>query len=121
MSPHTVVTALDLALAEPPNLGPLHRITTSFAPSPDRARRAIVAGILEAGLAPLSERGGSAASQHTLDSFRALVSEWCSPNDLILIYDEPVLNPDVPRSPEWTAAAHRLAAWADAQMESSDP
>ncbi len=108
----TLTDALRAALAEPADLEPMRTISAQDEPNNARAaRQALLAHVLLAGL-DRSHLGGRFPSAAPAILF-TLLSGGADLDDLRLVTTEPAVAPEIPRSAEWTAAAERLAAWAD--------
>ena len=111
----TLTNALRAALATPSDLEPLMQIAAHVGDEDDApaARQGLVAHLCLAGLAPMTpERAYMIASAAPAILF-TLLSAGGNLDDLRLVTMEPAVAPEIPRSAEWTAAAERLAAWAD--------
>ncbi len=114
----TLTDALRLALdpaTHASNLTPLRQIATQDAPDNAAARQALIAHLLLNGLDRHHTKGRLAASSSRI--LFTLIANGCDRGALALVTTEPAVAPEIPRSAEWTAAAERLAAWADGQAE----
>ncbi len=108
----TLTAALRAALAEPADLEPIRAIVAHVVTDPALARRALVSRLLLRGLAP-NAPDTRRLGAHALPIMATLGSAGGDPGDLYTVIEEPAVAPEIPRSAEWTAAALRLAAWAD--------
>jgi hypothetical protein len=109
--PMTLANALRAALATPADLEPLRTISAQDEPNNAAARRGLIAHLILNGFDRHHTKGRIAASSSRI--LFTLIAAGCDRGALALVTTEPAVAPELPRSAEWTAAALRLAAWAD--------
>jgi len=104
----TLTTALRAALAEPADLEPLRKMSTFGGVDRGEAYRNLAADLLRVSL-----RAADHLVEHVPIILDVLHGAGAPLPDLATIMREASADPEIPRSAEWTAAALRLAAWAD--------
>lgn len=113
----TLTSALRQARAIPPTIHPAdsNPLWSIFATDHNHPARVLVALVLYFGLNPQSVGvTGSRIADEINPTVETLVSASAiDAKDAHLLRAEPMRSPEIPRSAEWTAAAERLAAWAD--------
>ncbi len=118
----SLTNALCAALTIPPtihpsDLHPLWAIFASVATNQASAVRVLVALVLYFGLNPRSVGlTGNRIADEINPILETLISAGANAKDADLLRSEPMRCPEIPRSAEWTAAATRLAQWADKQV-----
>ena len=110
----TLTNALRAALdpaTHASNLTPLRQIVAHVVTDPADAPRGLVSRVLLFGLTPHGDGGHFAAEIPEI--VMCCVNAGADLDGFRTVINEPAVAPEMPRSAEWTAAALRLAAWAD--------
>ena len=109
----TLTDALRAAIADPPDLQPLRALLAESAVHSPRP--AVLCRIFIFAVKPWSSE-----SDYLIESLPIIVDalheRGANLDDLRLVVTEPAKRTAETRSAEWTAAATRLAAWADKQV-----
>ena len=104
----TLTNALHAALATPSDLEPLRKMSGRAGTNVGEAYLSLTADMLR-----VSRRDADHLVEHVPIILDVLRGGGATPQDLAAIMREASAAPEIPRSAEWTAAALRLAAWAD--------
>ena len=104
----TLTAALRAALATPSDLEPLRKMSVFGGVDRGEACRNIAADLLRVSL-----RAADHLADHVPIMLDVLRKAGASLEDLRTVCRGALADPEIPRSAEWTAAAERLAAWAD--------
>ena len=107
----TLTDALRAALADPPDLEPLRKMSAHGGVDRGEAYRNLAAVVLRVSL-----RTADHLAEHVPIMLDVLHEAGASLPDLVAIMREASANPEIPRSAEWVSAAERLAAWADGEV-----
>jgi len=117
----TLTAALRAALATPSDLAPIRAIVAHVVTDPADAQVGLVARVLLFGFAPFTTENGRLLAAEMPQIIMVCVNAGASLDDFRTVINEPAVAPEIPRSAEWTAAAERLAAWADGQTTPEEP
>jgi hypothetical protein len=112
----TLTAALRAALATPSDLGPLRKMSAREGADVAEAYRNLTAAML-----CVSLRDADYLVEHVPIILDVLQGAGAPLPDLAAIMREASADPEIPRSAEWSAAAERLAAWADGQTTPEEP
>lgn len=104
----TLTEALRQALATPSDLAPLRKMSAREGVDVAEAYRNLTAAMIGVAL-----RDADYLVEHVPIILDVLQGAGAPLPDLAAIMREASADPEIPRSPEWIAAAERLAAWAD--------
>ena len=104
----TLTDALRAALADPPNLEPLRKMSAHGGMDVREVYRNLTADLLRVSL-----RAADHLADHMPIVLDVLHKAGASLEDLRTVCRGALDNPEIPRSAEWVSAAERLAAWAD--------
>ncbi len=107
----TLTDALRAALADPPNLEPLRKMSAREGADVAEAYRNLTAALISVAL-----RDADYLVEHVPIILDVLHKAGAPLPDLVAIMREASANPEMPRSAEWVKAAERLAAWADGEV-----
>lgn len=104
----TLTAALRAALATPADLEPLRKMSAREGADVAEAYRNLTAALISVAL-----RDADYLVEHVPIILDVLQGAGAPLPDLAAIMREASADPEIPRSAEWTAAALRLAVWAD--------
>ena len=107
----TLTDALRAALADPPNLEPLRKMSAREGADVAEAYRNLTAALIRVAL-----RDADYLVGHVPIILDVLQEAGAPLPDLAVIMREASAAPEIPRSAEWVSAAERLAAWADGEV-----